>query len=358
MAGEPTPPSGPGSLVERVLSGEDPKLARLAAEGLVPLPPDELVAVQVALARRGARSGAEGAAAVDPELATVAAWNLGTLDPERVAALIRDNAPLDVLSWFARESDDSRVLEAVLRRRDVPRELLAELAAKLSADLQEILLLRQDAIVEHPEILDALETNPELSAYARRRIRELREHLLAGPKEAAPARERERPEDEPSDGEVLEAIEEARQQPGTGTDLDRQTGLSDAQVRLLPVPVRRRLARGASKTLRSILIRDPNAQVAVTALGEGALSDGEVEQIAANRAVVGEVLEEIARHREWMSKQKIVSALVHNPRTPAGVAVRLVPRISVRELRNLSRDRNVSSAVRMRAQSLYRMKRR
>lgn len=349
MTGEPTSPSGPGALVERALSGEDPKLSRLAAEGLVPLPPDELVAVQVALA------GGQ-----DPELATVAAWALGKLDPERVAAMIQDGAPADVLSWFGRESDDPRVVEAVLRRLDVPRELLAQLAPRLSASLQEVLLLRQDAILERPEILDALETNPELSTYSRRRIGELRDHLLGGRAKAAEeeASEREAPaeEDEPTEQEVLQAIEEARRKPGTGTDHDRQTGLSDAQIRLLPVPVRRKLARGASKSLRSILIRDPNAQVAVAALSEGALSDGEVEQIAANRAVVGEVLEEIARRREWTSKQKIVSALVHNPRTPAGIAVRFLSRLSVRELRNLSRDHNVSSAVRTQAQRMYRMK--
>lgn len=352
MTGEATPPSGPGVLVERVLSGRDPKLSRLAAEGLVPLPPEELVAVQVALAR--GRVPAD-----DPELPVVATWALGKLAPERVTALIQDGAPVDVLSWFARESQDSRVLEAVLRRKDIPRELLAELAPKLAPDLQEILLLRQDAIVERPEILDALETNPRLSTYARRRIGELRDHLPGRREEPAPEPEEAAAEEEgePTEEEVRQAIEEARERPGTGSDQDRQTGLSDAQIRMLPVPVRRKLARGASKTLRSILIRDPNAQVAVAALGEGALSDGEVEQIAANRAVVGEVLEEIARRREWMSKVKIVSALVHNPRTPAGVAVRLLPRVSLRDLRNLSRDHNVSSAVRTQAQRMYRMKR-
>lgn len=351
MSGEATPPSGPGVLVERVLSGQDPKLSRLAAEGLVPLPPEELVAVQVALAR--GRVPAD-----DPELPVVANWALGKLAPERVTGLIQDGAPVDVLSWFARESQDPRVLEAVLRRKDVPREVLAELAPKLAPDLQEILLLRQDAIVERPEILDALETNPRLSTYARRRIGELRDHLPGRREEPAPEPEEAPAEEgEPSDDEVRQAIEEAREHPGTGSDLDRQTGLSDAQIRMLPVPVRRKLARGASKSLRSILIRDPNAQVAVAALGEGALSDGEVEQIAANRAVVGDVLEEIARRREWMSKIKIVSALVHNPRTPAGVAVRLLPRVSVRDLRSLSRDHNVSSAVRTQAQQMYRIKR-
>ena len=71
------------------------------------------------------------------------------------------------------------LIEAILRRRDVPRAvLLAASPAALPPDLQEVLLLRQDAIVEEPAILEALEENPQLSTYTRRRIAEYREHLL------------------------------------------------------------------------------------------------------------------------------------------------------------------------------------
>lgn len=331
-------------LVDRVFSGEDPKLTRLAAEGTLPIPAEDLVPIQVALAR-----------GEDPELAAVAASALAALEPERIAGQVRHGAPVEVVSWFARESTAPRVLEAVLRRRDVPRQLLPELAARVPPQVQEILLLREDAILEQPEILEALEGNPQLSAYSRRRIGELRAHLLrreTEPQQKDPA--------EPTDEQVLGAIEEAQAyEAGASTsERDQQTGLSDAQVRLLPVPVRRKLARGASKSLRGMLLRDPNPQVALAALSEGALSDGEIEQIAANRSVVGDVLEEVARRRDWVTKPKIVSALVHNPRTPAGVAVRLLPRVGVRELASLARDHNVSSAVRTQAGRLYRMRRR
>lgn len=334
----------PRELVERVLSGEDPELALLAAQGLLPLPPEELVPLQVSLAAGG-----------DPDLAGLAATALRESPASQVAGLVRHGAPTEVLVWFGRRSEEPAVLEAILRRRDVPRELLADVARKAPPDLQEVLLLRQDAILERPAILEALEENPALSSYSRRRIGELREHLLPGREEEPP----EAPEgvEETSDEELFEALEEARGRPLQG-ELDRQTGLTDSQIRTLPVTARRRLARGAAKTLRAILVRDPNPQVAVAAVSRGGLSEGEVEKVAANRSVAGEVLDEIARHREWVTKYNIVSALVHNPRTPAGVAVRLLPRISVRELGQLARDHNVSSAVRTQAQRLYRMKRR
>lgn len=341
----PEVPQPSRDLVERALSGADPRLSLLAAQGLLPIPAEELVPLQVALA--------EGD---DPDLAGLAAVALDQLPSAQVSGLVRHGAPVEVLAWFGRQSDEPEVLEAILRRRDVPRALLADLAKKLPAGLQEVLLLRQDAILERPEILDALEANPAISSYARRRVLEFREHLL-------PRRDREEREADPaeaedaSDDELFDALEEAARRPLQG-EPDRQTGLTDAQIRTLPVPVRRRLAQGAAKSLRAILIRDPNPQVAVAAIAQGGLSDGEVEQVAANRSVLGDVLEEIARHREWVTKYPIVSNLVHNPRTPAGVAVRLLPRISVRELGQLARDHNVSSTVRTQAQRLYRMKRR
>jgi hypothetical protein len=233
----------------------------------------------------------------------------------------------------------------------VPRWLLVELAPKLAPKLQELLLLRQDALMERPEIVTALERNPQLSPFSRRRVHELREHLLPA-EEVAPL------PGEASEAAVAAALEEARARPAGRGERDQHTGLSEIQIRSLPVPVRRRLARGASRTLRTILLRDPHPQVAISALGESGLSDGEIEAVASSRSVVGEVLEEIARHREWVTKNKIVSALVHNPRTPAGVAVRLLPRLGLRELGGLAKDHNVSSAVRTQAQRLYRMKRR
>lgn len=329
-------------LVEKILAGEAPQLLRLAAEGTLPLPQEVLVPLQIRLAK-----------SIDPQISGRATRSLAELPAESLAKIVEHHVPPEILIHLADLSEDETVLEAILRRRDGPAEVIVGLARKVSPRLQEIVLLRQDAILAEPFILEALEGNPRLSTYSRRRIDEYREHLLPrdGPRQAPVA------EPEPRDEDVTAAIEEARRQPAVG-ERDQQTGLSDAQIRALPVPIRCKLARGASRSLRHILVRDNNPQVAVSAIADGGLSEGEIEQIAANRSVVGEVLEEICRHRAWVSKQKILEALVHNPRTPAGVAVRLMPRLSVRELGLLAKDRNVAHAVRTTADRLYRMKRR
>lgn len=317
----------------------------MAARGLLPVPPEELIPLQVRL------SGYP-----DEDVAREADESLQDTEPKLLASYLAREAPLWVLKYFARHSRHPVVLEAMLRRRTMPRELLVDLATELGEDLQEILLLRQDAIVEQPEILDALERNPSLSNYARRRIREYREHLLPRKKEK-PETKDEKTSEEPSEEEVQSALDEARERTAGGERDEDQTGLSETQIRSLPIPVRLKLARGASRTLRSILVRDPNPKVAVSVVKNNPISEQEVEVLCHNRSICEEVLEEIARHREWVRKPQVMLALVQNPRTPPPVALRYVPRLSVRELRDLSRNRNVPQVIRSRAEGLYKIKR-
>ena len=116
------------------------------------------------------------------------------------------------------------------------------------------------------------------------------------------------------------------------------------------------LSRGAPRNLRQVLIRDSNPAVALSVLNNNAIPEGELEQIASNRSVLEDVLEDISRNPRWMRKYRVVRALVANPRTPVGLAVRLTARLSVRDLRSLSRDRNIAEAVRATALRLYRIK--
>lgn len=318
----------------------------MAARGLLPLPPEELIPLQVRLAGHP-----------DAEVAREADESLRATEPKVVANFLAQEAPPWVLKYFARQVRHPIVLEAMLRRRTVPREVLVELAAEVKEDLQEVLLLRQDAIVEQPEILDALERNPSLSSYAGRRIREYREHLLPRKKEPEEEVEAKEATGEPTEEEVKIALEAARERTAGGERDAEQTGLSETQIRSLPIPVRLKLSRGASRSLRSILVRDPNPQVAVSVLKNNPISEQEVEILCHNRSICEDVLEEIARHREWVRKPQVVNALVQNPRTPSPIALRFIPRLSVRELRDLSRNRNVPEVIRSRAMGLYKIKR-
>lgn len=335
-----------GDLLGQILSGENRQLQLLAAQGLVPLPFEELVALQVVLT-----------GTPDGEIAAAAATTLGGIEPRLIVGYLVDQAGPAELAWFARNSTQAEIVEAVVQRRDVPRELLFELAPRLPPDLQEILILRQDAILEAPEILVGLEQNPDLTPYVRRRIGEYREHLLPSERlQPAPAPAPE--PGEPTEEEVQAALAAAAKLPAAPEEekVKELGDLSDGQIRALPVPIRMRLARGASRQVRNVLIRDSNAQVALSVLTGNQLSDQELEQIASNRAVVEDVVREIIRHKEWIGKYAIAKAVIKNPKADINVVMRLLGRMSVMDLRNLARDRNLADAVRAIAKRMYQAK--
>jgi hypothetical protein len=333
------------SLLEQVRSGSNRQLQMLAAEGMLPLPAEQLIPVQVSLTLGS-----------DLEVATRAAESLKKLDARFAQSYLARDAGPEVLAFFAGYVTHPLVIETILRRRDVPRAILADLARRLPADLQELLLLRQDAIVEAPEILDALEENPDLSSYTQRRIDEYREHLLPRDRSARPGPAVPLPGEEIDDIELAAELEAVRELPESGEVDVEKTQLSEGQIRMLSIPARLKLTRGAPRSLRAILLRDSNSLVAVSVIQNNSLSDQEVEQTASNRAVVEEVLEAIARNRQWAAKYNICKSLVQNPRTYLPTALRLMTRLSVRDLRELSRDRNVADAVRSTALRLYTIK--
>jgi hypothetical protein len=333
------------SLVEEVLAGRNRELQILAAKGLAPLPPETLISLQIKLALSG-----------DMELATLANASLGELEPTIVAQVMEDHGDEGDLTYFAETSDHPLVLETIIRHRQSSSNTLKVIAKRASPDLQEILLLRQDIIIDDPEVLEELEQNPELSTYSTRRIGEYRQHLLFRKKiiEELPVEEEI---EEVTNEEVLEAIDRVRREVQPAGDEEDLTGLTEVQIRALPVKIRMQLARHAGRTMRNILVRDKNPLVARTVMLESMLTDSELELIAGSHSVVDDVFHIISRNERWLQKYPVIAAMAKNPRVNIGVAVRLIPRLSVRDLRSLRRDYNVSQEVRRTADRLYKIKR-
>ena len=105
-----------------------------------------------------------------------------------------------------------------------------------------------------------------------------------------------------------------------------------------------------SREERAILIRDPNRLVSTAVLGSPRLTEPEIEAISGMKSVSDEILRKIGHHREWTKRYAVCKNLVCNPRTPIGIALTLVPRLSPRDIKGLSVDRNVPEPVRKQAQ--------
>ena len=120
----------------------------------------------------------------------------------------------------------------------------------------------------------------------------------------------------------------------------------------LSVPEKIVLARSANKRERSILIKDPSKEVALEVVHNRQITDGEIEMVARMSDVDDEVIAIIAEDREWTKQTKIARALVNNPKTPVHIACKLAHRIHTRDLRVLSTNRNIATAVRQVAKQL------
>jgi hypothetical protein len=109
------------------------------------------------------------------------------------------------------------------------------------------------------------------------------------------------------------------------------------------------LAMKGSREERAILIRDANKMVAVAVLSSPKLSESEVETIAKMANVSDEILRIIANTRAWMKNYAITLALAKNPKTPVALSMNMLARLSDKDLRTISTDRNVPDVLRLTA---------
>ncbi|HZN27420.1 MAG TPA: hypothetical protein VFB75_24545 [Burkholderiales bacterium] len=135
----------------------------------------------------------------------------------------------------------------------------------------------------------------------------------------------------------------------TGPDIaDDEDDEKSAMQRLAALTVPQKMARATKGTReeRGILIRDPNKLIAVAVLSSPKLTDSEVEAIAKMSSVSEEILRIISTNRNWMKSYVVVSALARNPKTPVAVSMNLLQRLTEKDLRMLSTNRNVAEVVR------------
>jgi len=126
-------------------------------------------------------------------------------------------------------------------------------------------------------------------------------------------------------------------------------GSSLQKIAKMNVAQRLGLAMKGTREERSILIRDPNKIVAAAVLSSPKMTENEIESIARMANVSEDVLRVIAQTRAWMKNYSVVWSLARNPKTPVAVSMNLLSRLSEKDLRAISTDRNVPDALRITA---------
>jgi hypothetical protein len=327
------------------------------ARGFLPLAQDDMIPV---LGFLSASPDAEIAAFAHSSLTDVPTRNL-------VDFAANEGADPDHLALLILATDDTTVLETLIRNRSLRDEMIIDLARIAPPPVQEIIVINQARIIRAPQIIEALLENPTLSAEARRRALENREEFF-DKKERIRALQEELGTDviaDLSDDPIADLLELALQDktpPEETPDLppppaDDEKGLSIwTRVLKMSVAEKVQLAFKGDKTVRSILIRERNRLVATAAMRNPRISEPEVESIAGMRNVDEDVLRVIGLRRDWTSKYPIALALARNPKVPVGVVLPLINRLTLRDLKGLKDDKGVSEAVRSNARKLYKIR--
>ncbi len=148
----------------------------------------------------------------------------------------------------------------------------------------------------------------------------------------------------------IEIPEEFLAEPKKDTELDEEEldeegGNLHALINDMSIPQKIKLALFGNKLARGLLIRDPNRQVSLVVLQNGGLTEGEVVDFARNSNLDEQIHRRIAGNSTWMKNYEMKIAVVTNPKVPIDISMKYVKFLNDRDLKKLSRSKNVPGAI-------------
>ena len=125
------------------------------------------------------------------------------------------------------------------------------------------------------------------------------------------------------------------------------------QIMTLTVAEKIKLAMLGNKEARSILIKDANKLVSTAVFNNPRISDPEVVDAVKSRNISEEVLRIISNNRAWLRNYQVKCGLVNNPKTPLGIALKLINHLTIKDLKNLANSKNVPNVISTAAKNAF-----
>ncbi|MGA1868039.1 MAG: hypothetical protein ACMUJM_05760 [bacterium] len=116
------------------------------------------------------------------------------------------------------------------------------------------------------------------------------------------------------------------------------------------------LAQNGNKEARSLLIRESNKMILRGLINNGRITASEVLMLANSRSVDENIIRTIASNREWMKDYKMQLAVIRNPKCPLETSRRLILLLHKNDLRDISKSKDLPSALVTIAKKLYGIK--
>lgn len=117
-----------------------------------------------------------------------------------------------------------------------------------------------------------------------------------------------------------------------------------------------RLAIFANREVRNLLIHDPKRMISLAVLKNQRVNEKEILAYAQRKDLSEDVVTAIAKDPKWKKSYPMKLALVTNPKTPLSLSINLLPHLQDRDLKSLSRDKDVAPALKQKAQEFLRQR--
>ncbi|MFH1132828.1 MAG: hypothetical protein V1754_15955 [Pseudomonadota bacterium] len=340
---------------QRVLGVGVPSQAKMmAARGLVPMGPVDLVTVLYQLSRDPEQKIAEAANKTAdnlPENVLIGALS-GALDPR-------------VLDYFSgKVAGKAALIEVVLLNKATHDETFYTLGRIISGRGLEILAGNQSRLMRYPAIIEAIYFNRKapmsmvdrLLQWAVRnslkvegipQFQQIAKGILGNETESIAA------ETKVSDSSKVDEIfasvlaEDLKEETQSETEklVEPENAEKGVRIRDLPLSAKIRLATLGNMFHRMVLIKDSARTVALAAISSPAVSEQEAMRYASQRELPEDVVRYIANKKEWHKNYGMKLNLVNNPKCPLRVSMNLLQYLRPMDVKILARSKNIPAPL-------------
>ena len=149
------------------------------------------------------------------------------------------------------------------------------------------------------------------------------------------------------DGNADEILLRLQSRPASEDAGTEDAGAEDSQekkqnawdrIRALPQMEKLLLAVKSDRSERAVLVQDNDPRVLLSLLRNPRLTVEEVVRVAKSSFLNYQIADVIVKTGQWMANLEVRLALIHNPKTPQALALRILPTLPDSEIRTLARS--------------------
>jgi len=137
--------------------------------------------------------------------------------------------------------------------------------------------------------------------------------------------------------------------PGEIADVNDSAGEKHnslyTQIQAMTVSEMVQLATLGNKEARNLLIKNPNRIIVQAVLNSPKITDDEVILFAGNKNLPKEVSVTISNKNEFIKNYRVKVALINNPKTPLPTSIKFLRHLLPKDLRSISKSKNVPTVL-------------